>query len=334
MKAKALFIIGGSELQIPSLLQAKELGLKVLLSDINKNAPGRKISDEYLQLDGTDSVNLIKQVKILQEHYEVLGAYCGNDFGLISVAKINQMLKLKTVRPEQVAICQNKIKSKKLLLEAGIATPKAHAYEQYDKVKVSGLSYPIIVKPSQGSGSRGVTYVKDSKCLRLAMNRAFEISSEVLIERAIDGRQFDINGFFADGVFFEAGQLERYFSPLPNRVPIWGEQPPNISHKNSQEMYALLRKSAEVLEINNGPVKADIILTDSGPSLIEISPRFHGDISTFFVSKLTYGCSPAKFWFKWLSTKILPDLALKKQTKIVGGWKGIFPNSTGRIRKN
>lgn len=333
MKAKALLIIGGSELQIPSLLQAKKLGLKILLSDVNENAPGRRVSDEYLQVDGTDSANLMKKVKILQEQYEVLGAYCANDFGLISVAKINQKLQLNTAKPKQVAICQNKIQAKKILSKAGIATPNGRAYRKYDEVNTSDLEFPIIVKPSQGSGSRGVSYVEDTRCLKLAMNKAFEVSQELLIEQAIEGRQFDINGFFADGSFFEAGQLERYFSPLPNRVPIWGEQPARISQKNSQKMYDLLRKSAEVLKINDGPVKADIILADSGPQLIEISPRFHGDISTFFVSELAYGFSPTKFWFQWLTTKTLPNPTLREQGKIVAGWKGIFPTSTGRIRK-
>ena len=84
--------------------------------------------------------------------------------------------------------------------------------------------------------------------------------------------------------------------------------------------------------ILSGPVKADIILTDHGPFIIEITPRLHGEVSSSFVCNLTYGTSPVKQWINWISSKKLPDEQAFHKESCYSGWAGIFCNRSGTLK--
>lgn len=327
---KALIFLGCSDLQIPAIKWAKEAGLSIILCDVNPNSPGRAFADEYINIGGDEVERLIKYALTKKDKYNVVSAYCGSDFGLKSVAAINNALNLKGLSNEVVELSLNKAKTKIILEKNGIATPKGILLAASQNFNKEEIPMPLIVKPLDGSGSRGVTYVDQNSNLDDAIIEARLISNDIIIEEAIDGDHIDVSGFFAENKFYPGGQLDRFFSPLPLRYPTWGVQPPK--YVNQDDIYKLLEDSCKALGIDWGPVKADIINTKNGPKIIEVTPRFHGDVSTSFVCNHSYEISPIKQWFEWLSNEKLPKKNLFVDHKNISGWAGIFAKKIGKLK--
>ena len=327
---KTIIFLGCSELQIPAIKWAKDSGLLVILCDINSNSPGKEFADEFINIGGDNIEELAELAIQKSKEFDILSAYCGSDFGLRSVAKINKVLNLKCLPEEVVEASLNKAKTKEILINKKIATPKGIVLKEFDTFK-NDIELPLVVKPLDGSGSRGVTYVRKFNDIQEAIKEARTVSCDILIEEAIIGDHIDVSGFYANEKFYPGGQLDRYFSPLPFRYPIYGLQPPKSVDQD--KIYEILEQSCNALGINWGPVKADIINTKKGPFIIEVTPRFHGDVSTSFVCKKTYDLSPIQQWFDWLSNSKLPNREMFKSSKKVSGWAGIFASKVGTIKE-
>ncbi len=330
---KAVLCIGGSELQRPTLCWAKQSGLRVLLTDTGAAPPTRDLADEFAQIPGDDADSLTAQAIAWSKHYNIVSAYCGGDFGLVSVARIHQTLGLPGLDPVLVLASLNKARANAILRAAGLPVPAGQVLPPDAELDVEKIALPAVVKPVDGSGSRGVTLISKASDLANAVATARSVSPEILIESVVEGHHIDVSGFFAAERFFPGGQLDRYFSPLPNRYPVWGCQPPGVLDKGEQQqVYDLLEQAARALGLAWGPVKADVIWSAQGPVLIEVTPRFHGDVSTSFVCPLAYGTSPVEQWFRWLAGRSLSDADGLKRCISMAGWAGIFPERTGVIR--
>jgi biotin carboxylase len=327
---KAILCIGGSELQLPGLNWAKQAGLRVLLTDASPNPPGRQLADTFAQIPGGDITTQIDFAREQSRKYQIISAYCGSDFGLRSVAMINRSLGLPGLDLQAIETSLHKARANAVLKESGLPTPDGMFLKAGQTPVV--LNYPVIVKPVEGSGSRGVSRVDCSDQLECALNEAYRVCPEILIERVVEGEHIDVSGFFAEGYFFPAGQLKRYFSELPHRYPVWGYQPPDLELAAQKNLYRLLELAARALKLDWGPVKADIILGPDGPVIIEVTPRFHGDVSTSFVCPLAYGVSPVSQWMQWLASGVFPPMDMFFRPAQKAGWAGIFPPHPGTVQ--
>ena len=106
---------------------------------------------------------------------------------------------------------------------------------------------------------------------------------------------------------------------------------PSLSYDLQGIIYTLLEHSCRVLNMDWGPVKGDIIISNNGPVLIELTPRFHGDVSTSFVCPLAYGYSPVEHWMNWLANSELPNTQNFQTSAACAGWAGIFPPQMGTL---
>jgi len=329
---KAILCIGGSELQLPTLTWAKQAGLRVLLTDASPEPPGRQLADVFAQISGDDVEALVGYAQEQSTSSRIVSAYCGSDFGLQSVALVNQALGLAGLNPTAVKTSLHKANANRVLRNAGIPVPDGRILKANENPPTEALRYPLIVKPVDGSGSRGVTRVENADQLEFALQTARAVNSEILIEQLVEGEHLDVNGFFVAGRFFPGGQLARYFSPPPHCYPVWGYQPPDMQPDEQKGIYRVLEEAARALGLDWGPVKADIILGPEGPTIIEVTPRFHGDVSTSFVCPLAHGVSPVQLWMKWLADAELPPTTLFSQSDQKAGWAGIFPTEVGTIQ--
>ena len=330
---KAVLFIGGSELQLPTLNWAKQSGLQVLLSDGSSNPPGRELADAFAAVPGDDVQSLIAFARSHSRNVQIVSAYCSSDFGLVSVCRINQFLGRPGLDPAAVSTSLHKARANQILREAGLPVPDSFVLPSNKICQPSELSYPVIVKPVDGSGSRGVSRVECAEKLPKALADAQAFSPEVMIEKVVEGEHLDVSGFFADGRFYPGGQLERFFSPLPYCYPTWGLQPPGIELEEQQYIYKLLERASRALHLDWGPVKADVIRGPDGPVLIEVTPRFHGDVSSSFCCPLAHGVSPVQHWMQWLSNARLPERGVFLSNTCTAGWAGIFPRHVGTVEK-
>lgn len=323
-------MLGGSTLQLPIVKLAKSLKFSVILVDSNKDCSSRHLADLFLHENCENSREIIKFLSSIEKSYAIKGAYCGNDFGLISVAKINYYL---GISPDLVLNTRNsldKLKAKKILLETGILSP--NLWTESAKKDILESDFPLIVKPHNSSGSRGVSFISEKKQLKPATEKALKYGKKFLVEEAILGRHIDVSGFFANGIFYPAGQLERFFTSSPYCIPTWGYQPPLIENKKAEEIYQLLEIASKALGITFGPVKADIIINETGSYIIEVTPRFHGEISTYYVANQVYNYDGIRSWFQFLkNSKISKTYNFTNSSKY-SGWMAIFAHKVGELK--
>lgn len=331
--SKSLLIIGGSVLQEPVVRAAKALGLRVLLSDSADNPKCANLADAVNRIDGRDWESLVAFVEKEAEPGEFIGAYCGSDFGLESVVRVNKAFGLGEITPEQVLSSLDKSQSGKVLQEQGIRVPKEEEYMlSSPPIPPNNFGPPWIIKPSLSSGSIGVSYVERSEDFPEALRRAFHYSGSAVVQEYVSGDLIDASGFFADGKFFPAGLLYREVSSLSNLIPVWGYQPPMLTDAETDRAYRCLEASCRALGITWGPVKADLIFSNGQPIVIEVTPRFHGDISTSMVTPVSYGQSPVSQWLKYLLTGELPSTHSFELSTGFTGWMAVIPDTPGIVQ--
>jgi biotin carboxylase len=328
---RAIIHLGGSPLQMPGLRWTRAVGLEVLLCDARAEVPGRALATESVVLGAEDVAAQVAQAREWARRYSVAGAYCSGDHGLRAVAAIGEALGLEVPALAATECALDKVRALAVLRAAGVPVPRGRALgpEEEDAPE---LTLPVVVKPVGSSGSRGVRVVRERGEMAVAVRAARLFDPAVVVEEMVEGEHVDVSGFFADGRFFPGGQLDRFFSPLPHRYPVWGMQPRAVGNGPEEaSIYDLLERAARALGIHAGPVKADCIVTPHGPVLLEVAPRFHGDTSTSFVCPLAYGISPVQQWFEYLATGRTPGHEVLAQPEGVAGWMGIFPPEAGTL---
>jgi len=332
-KLKAIIHIGGSHLQLPSIRWAKELGLYVIVTDRNPNAPGRSIADQFEVISGTDILKLIDLANQISAKHELVGAYTSNDFGLKAVAAISDQYECPGCSLAAVERALNKSLSKKLWQTENLPTPRGITIREINSLSeaIDKLGLPVIIKPIDSSGSQGVRSVYDHRDLIDAFKSAQQFSKTVLIEQLIIGHHIDVNGLFIENKFVPCGTMDRFFSDPPFHYPIWGCQPSSLTEEQENIVYALVERASRVLGIDAGPVKADVVWTDDGPVILELAPRFHGDVSTAHVTPLATLGNPIKTWITYLMEKGNVSEYLNIDVIQYAGWMSLFPSTSGTL---
>ena len=196
---------------------------------------------------------------------------------------------------------------------------------------VDDFGLPLILKPVNSCGSQGVRSVWDPKDLQQAYRAAQQFSESILVEQIVMGHHVDVNALFVEGRFLKGGIMDRFFSELPYHYPIWGCQPSSLSAAQEDAVYSTVEKAARALGIEDGPLKADLIWTNEKPVILDLAPRFHGDVSTAHVSPLATGNSPIREWMAHLAgIRRTSEYTCRKMDRFAG-WIALFPATPGRL---
>ena len=319
---KAIIIIGGGDLGLNTVIWAKELGLFTVVTDRNPEAPGIKEADSWTIISGDDTEAQVNLAVRLGEWYDVVGVYCANDFGLLPVAHVNQLLKVPSHPVKAVAQSLDKSRTYQILWAHNLPVPKSFKVSSLAEAKGAFIraGVPAIVKPADSSGSQGVSIVKNSDDLITAYSEASRFG-DVLIQEYIGGRSIDVNGLFIEGKFYGCGVLEKYISDPPYCLPMRGRDPAHVPEP--KEAYRLLESACRALGITEGPVCADMKLVGDKFTILEISPRFHGDFTTSNTLPFATGINPVKAYFKYLMTGKLDKSYLKPFPHGIAEWRVI-----------
>ncbi len=327
MKTKAIIQIGGSVLQRHTTAWAQDAGLQVLLTDSTPDPYLKDAADAFCQADGTDGEAILKHAHIWREQYDIIAVYAGGDFGLKSAAYVAKALGLPHCSPDAVDASLSKDIALRIFEGAGLTVPKRVEEEN------AAAHLPVIVKPKDSSGSRGVTFVKQAIELAPAIAHAKRYSNDIMIEHWVDGRHIDVNGIFWYGEFYGCEVIERFFSPLPLRYPTGMVTPPKgLSSVEREKIYATLASAAKAAGITQGPVKGDFIMTNDDIVILEIAPRFHGETNTYS-APLAYNTCSARDYMVTLGTGRAPSPQPYAAPEQVAGWVAIFPESTGMLKQ-
>jgi len=287
MKQKKILLLGGSAQQVIAIKTAKELGYYTVLCDYLPDNPGQYVADKYYNASTTD-VEAVYQIA-KDEQVDGILAYA-SDPAALPAAIVTERLGLPTNPVKSVEILGLKYPWRKFLHEHGFACPKFFSFHPETSIveikeKAKEFTFPIVVKPTDSSGSKGVTRLDDWKGLEKAIAWADSYSRNkvLLIEEYIQrGYPSVIGGdiFVWDGRVVLYGVMEclrdTLRSPL---IPIGEKKPLCVNEKQKANIYGELQRIVSALDIRFGELNVEIILDKNGHvHFLELGPRAGGNM--------------------------------------------------------
>jgi len=280
---KRILFLGGSKFQIPPIKYAKEQGHYVITCDYLPDNPGHKYADEYHNVSTTDR----EEVLALAEKLKVDGivAYA-SDPAAPTQAYVANLMGLPSNPYESVEILSRKDYFRSFLDENGFLVPKSASFENIAKAFdwFDELKKPVIVKPVDSSGSKGVSKVYTEEELLHAFTYALEFSraKRVVIEEFFerDGYQVAGDGFIVDGKLVFRCWANEHFDKLCNPfVPIGESFPSIMSDYTLEQAQNETQRLLDLLHMKQGAINFDFHYNAQGDfSFLELGPRNGGNL--------------------------------------------------------
>ena len=272
---KNLAIIGASYLQLPLIMKAKEMGLTTHVFAWKTNDVGEKAADYFYP------ISIVEKERILEVCRDI--GICGicsiaTDLGAITVNYVAQMLGLTGNSIE----CTQKSTNKHLMRMAfernGDPSPKSILADESTNLKNLPLSYPVIVKPTDRSGSRGIFKVERFEVLALAVQLATEQSFEkkALIEEFAEGQEYSVEGISYRGKHRILAVTQKYTTGAPHFIETGHLEPAPINENLHRKVIAVVTHALDSLGIANSASHTEID-DQENIKLIEIGDRMGGD---------------------------------------------------------
>jgi len=286
MKMKKLLLLGGSRYLIPVIECAKKLGVYTITCDYLPDNIAHRYSDEYCNLSIVDKEAILKKA----EELKIDGIMSfGTDPGVTTASYVAEKLGLPNTGPyESVSILQNKGLFRKFLTDYGFNTPVSKSYNSNEVEKAikdfSPILFPLIVKPTDSAGSKGVSKVTDSNQLAEAINFALgcSLSGQFIIEQYLEqiGCSSDSECFSVDGELVFTSWSSQYFDHGASNpfTPTGFTWPSTITEEGIKELKAELARLIKLLNMGTTIYNVEARQTIDGKTyLMEVSPRGGGN---------------------------------------------------------
>ena len=255
---KKALLLGGSYFQIPSVLCAKKLGYYAITCDYLPHNPGHQFADEYHNVSTTDKEAVLK----LAQDLKIDGVVCyASDPAATTAAYVAEKMGLPGQPYQAVETVSKKDLFRKFLTENGFNVPRARGFSKIEDAKADWDNFkkPVMVKPVDSSGSKGVSKIEKIEELERAMEYALSFSRDkrVVIEEYVDasyfypinGDGFSVNGklvfSFFGGQYFSP-EVENPFTPVST---IW---PHPMSVSLHQKVHQEFQRALTLLQMETG----------------------------------------------------------------------------------
>lgn len=296
-------IIGANEFQSKLILECKKQNFETHVFAWDNGAIGKNYCDYFYNISITEK-------ELILEHCKKIGIDAvlsiGSDLAIITVNYIAENLNLIGNSINSTLLSTNKYEMRKKLNSVGIPSPKFIKTSNKD-ISITNLSFPVIVKPTDRSGSRGVTKVyenssKLSDAIAHSLNESF--IKEVIIEEYISGKEYSFEFISQNGFHNFLAITEKFTTGAPNFIERAHFQQPTIDNTILNSAIALCKKALNALNIVNGASHIELKVNNNSIIIIEVGARMGGDFIGSDLVKLSTGYD---------LTKAVLDISLGKE---------------------
>lgn len=284
MAKKKLMLLGGLRYLLPVIEEAHKLGTYVITADYLPDNIAHKYSDEYCNVSIIDKDAVLKEAQRLQIDGILSHAV---DPGVVTAAYVAEQMGLPFQCSYKTAcILQDKHLFRKFLSDNGFNCPNAKGYNNVqDALKdVDYFNWPVIVKPVDSAGSKGVTKVEEKEKLQEAIEFALSESHNgyFIIEDFLEKQGFSAGSesFVVDGKLLYNGFYDQYFdknaiNPYTPSAEVW---PSIMEQKYQEEIKSELQRLFTLLGVTTGLFNVECRVCTNGKAyLMEVSPRAGGN---------------------------------------------------------
>ena len=282
---KTLLIVSAGVEAVAGIELAKSMGLHVVVSDLNPNAPGFMAADDQLLASTYDVEATIGVARAYHEQIRPIdGVLCIASDVPLTVASVAAELGLPGIPIESARLATDKLAMKERFAADGVLIPWFNQVESVahlrELVSVEGL--PLVIKPVDSRGARGVLQLSAEVDLKWAYDlaRSHSPTGRVMAERFLPGPQVSTESLIIDGIAYTPGFADRNYEYLdlysPYIIENGGQLPSHLDPDSQQAVCDLIQQAAGSMGIRNGVVKGDIVVTDGQPRVIELAARLSG----------------------------------------------------------
>lgn len=284
---KSILMLGGSRQQVIAIKKARELGYRTVLCDYLPDNPGQFEADVFYQESTTDRDRILEIAR--SEEISGVLAY-SSDPASPTAGYVAEKLNLPTNPLNSIEIMSVKHLFRAFLRENGLPCPGAVSINLRDDQieiadKLSGLRFPIVIKPTDSSGSKGVSFLDSLEGLdqAIAKARRFSRNSILIAEEFINRTYPEVIGgdiFVVDGVvqFYGLMTCSRD-AALGGLVPVGKKTPPAISDTDYDAVCTVLQELVTKLGIRFGELNVEVIIGEGGvPYVLELGSRAGGNM--------------------------------------------------------
>ena len=292
---KKILLLGGSYQQIAAITAAKKLGYYTILCDYLPDNPGQYCADRFYPVSTTDMGKVLEIAK--KEEISGIIAYA-SDPAAPTAAYVAGQLHLPANPFQTVCTMCDKWKFRSFLTEHGYSSPRtAAARELNEAVKlIHEMDYPVVIKPVDSSGSKGVSVVQNAEDFRSAAEKAFACSRahRIVMEQFIENKYRHMIGgdiYVIDGKVVLWGLMSCHRDDAVNPlVPVGKSFPPDLEEGELAAVRCTLQNLITDLGFRFGEVNIEVMIgTDGCIYPVDLGPRAGGNRIPELIGRI-YGC--------------------------------------------
>lgn len=291
---KKILVVGGGAYQVPLIRRIVGRGYEAYCIDRNPHAPGFLVASGYRPIDVTDLQAVLAYARELS--IDAVMTY-GATLPLPTVAYVAEQLGLRALPLATAELSKSKYKIKEVLYRAG-ANVKGDFFEMHSpqEAKEHRFTYPCVIKPSDGSGSKGVSVVTSAAELDAAVNYAFDSAryGEFYAESFIAGEEYSVEAFVCNGEVYLYSVVKTTFAAGKDGLVSYGHRTPSGLPLETEVLIdEEVRKAIRALNITMGSVNFDVIVdeADGKPYIIDCGIRIGQNLIASHLVPLSRGVS-------------------------------------------
>ena len=278
---KKILILGGGFLQSYVIRKAKDIGYYVLVLDADPNAMGFQYADEHAVINIVDENACLKYAREKGIDGVLTAA---TDFSVLTMSRIASEMGLPGINYKSAKLIKNKAAVRKCLFEAH-ADDTGYSFEidsieQIPEVQQK-VKYPIMMKPVDGSGSRGASKVERKEDFVKACEFAMlgSISHRAVAEPFVEGKEYGVESFVDNGIIHVLGIMQKDMTKPPYYAELGHAIPSNLSPETEKKVRNCVYNALIALGVNHGSVNMDLLIGKSGDvHIVDVGARMGGNL--------------------------------------------------------
>jgi biotin carboxylase len=291
-------VLGGGLMQLPALRRIRANGWHAIVVDGNDRCAGRELADAFEHIDLKAEASIADAASRYAAQGKLDGVFtAGTDFST-SVAYVCDQLALPGIGYDVALRARDKVRMRSCFSEQGVPSPRFSAVRTADLEKAHALShipdtlgFPLVVKPVDNMGARGVRRVQAASELRPAVTDAlsYSASGTVIVEERIHGPEYSLDAIVSGGTVAVCGIADRHIRFPPHFVEVGHTLPADLTAGQASELERVFKLAIRAIGIENGAAKGDIFLTENGGVVGEVAARLSGGYMSGWTYPLATG---------------------------------------------
>ncbi|MGN2368644.1 ATP-grasp domain-containing protein [Clostridium cagae] len=276
MKDK-MIIIGANEFQNQLILKAKERDIETHVFAWKDGSIGERTADKFYPISIIEKETILEEAKKISPNAVISIA---SDLAMVTVNYIANSLQLVCNSNECTLITTNKFEMRKAFYKNKIPSPKFIHITKDTNLEGLVIDYPVIVKPTDRSGSRGINKVYNLREMKEAVKEAVEVSfnKKALIEEYAEGREFSVEYISENGKHNFLAVTEKFTTGEPHFIETGHMQPARITREQEEKIKEIIPQALTALKIKNGASHSELKIDENNNiKIIEIGARMGGD---------------------------------------------------------